>query len=217
MSTLPTVPNSLPLTDEQAKAITASANLGTTVVTEGSNLARYMGRVLGTAPQDAVGLVIGDPLHFVRSVIAGQYDVLLDKIFSKRNVKETQPVSPSVAIPLLRAAYDENRPELQELWAALMASAMDPQRAGRVRLSFIETLKHFDPLDALVLKTRHDHPGDIRPNSIAGVANLIKERETEVHISFDQLQVLKCAACVHQPTNFIITNYGNSLIEVCSP
>jgi hypothetical protein len=140
------------VTDEQAKAVQSIATFGTTVVTESSKLVQYMGRVLGTIPHDAVGLIIGDPLGVVRTAIAAQYDLLLTKIFERRRVKQTQPVSPSLAIPLLRAAYEEGRPDLQALWASLIASAMDPNRSGRVRLSFIDTLKRFDPLDAVVLK-----------------------------------------------------------------
>jgi hypothetical protein len=90
-------------------------------------------------PEDAVGLVLGDPLHFVRTVIARTLDQLISKIFERRGVTDTQPVSPSLAIPLLRAAYDESRPELQQLWADLIAAAMDPKRSGRVRLSFIDS------------------------------------------------------------------------------
>src|SRR5437660_1458996 len=69
---------------------------------------------------------------------------------------------PSVAIPLLRAAYDESRPELQQIWAKLIAAAIDPNRSGQFRLSFIATLKQFDPLDAQVLKARQ--PGTLSPN-----------------------------------------------------
>ena len=107
--------------------------------------------VLGTTPEDVVGLVIGDPLHFVRTAIASKYDERITRLHRNRNVTP-EPVSPSLAIPLLRAAYDESRPELQELWAQLIAAAMDPQRANRVRRSFIDTIQSLDPLDALVLK-----------------------------------------------------------------
>ena len=92
------------------------------------------------------------PLGQVIVTEAGQYDAWLDKILRRRQVDYPQPVSPSLAVPLLQAAYDESRPELQELWASLIAAAMDPARSGRVRLSFIDTLKQFDPLDALVLR-----------------------------------------------------------------
>ena len=130
-------------------------------------------------------------------------------------MKQTQPVSPSLAIPLLRGAYDEGRPELQELWGALIASAMDPTRAGRVRLSFVETLRRLDPLDALVLKKRYEHPGAMKPNSVAGIAGMIGEQETEVQISVDNLDVLKCVGKIPS-TNFVVTNYGRSLVQVCS-
>lgn len=205
----------IPVTDEQAKAINSLSGFGVTVVTETSGLARYIGRVLGTVPHDAVGLVIGDPLHFVRETIAAQYDILLDKILSRRNVTRTQPVSPSLAIPMLRGAYDEGRPELQELWAALIASAMDPTRAGRVRLSFVETLKRLDPLDALVLKKRYEHPNPMTPSSVMGIARMIGEQETEVLISIDNLNVLKCVDKMPN-TDFAITNYGRSLVQVCT-
>ena len=123
---MPLVP--IPVTDEQAKAVQKLADFGTTVVEETGQLARYMGRVLGTAPEDVVGLVIGDPLHFVRTAIAFKYDEWITRLHRNRGVTP-EPVSPSLAIPLLRAAYDESRPELQELWAQLIAAAMDPQRA----------------------------------------------------------------------------------------
>ena len=215
-STPPTLPGVIPVSDEQAKAVSSLSGFGLTVVTEASGLARYIGRVLGTVPHDAVGLVIGDPLHFVRTAIAAQYDILLDKILSRRNVGQTQAVSPSLAIPLLRGAYDESRPELQELWAALLASAMDPRRSGRVRLSFIETLRRFDPLDALVLRKRHEHPGDMQPNSLAGIAALVGEQEPEVQISVDNLTVLNCVVKMSSMTNFHVTVYGRSLVQVCS-
>jgi hypothetical protein len=210
-------PSYLGVTDEQAKAIQSLATFGTTAVTESSKLVQYMGRVLGTVPHDAVGLVLGDPLGFVRTAIAAQYDVLLTKIFERRGVRQTQPVSPSLAIPLMRAAYDEGRPELQALWASLLASAMDPKRSGRVRLSFIETLKRFDPLDAIVLKKRHDQTGEMKPNPVDFVASIIGEQSAEVQISVENLKILKCAAsATTSVTEFYVTNYGAGLLRACS-
>ena len=58
------------ITNEQSKAVTSLGTFGTTVVTEVGNLARYVGRIVGTAPEDAVGLVIGDPLHTLRTIAA---------------------------------------------------------------------------------------------------------------------------------------------------
>jgi hypothetical protein len=203
------------LTDEQAKAVQSVSEFGTTVVNEGSNLARYMGRILGTVPEDAVGVVIGDPLRFVRTAIAAQYDILLDRILKRRDAK-TQPVSPSVAIPLMRAAYDEGRPELQELWASLIASAMDPARATRVRVSFIETLKQFDPLDAIVLKTRSEIRVSTNDNAISKIAVLLHYDATEIQLSVENLDRLKCIFYRSILHEFTLSNYGSALLKACT-
>jgi hypothetical protein len=205
------------VTDEQAKAVKSLATFGTTIVTEGSQLVQYVGRVLGTAPHDAVGLILGDPLHFVRTAIAAKYDEWLTKILGRRKVAEPQPVSPSLAIPLLRAAYDEARPELQQMWAELIAAAMDPARAGRVRLTFVDALKRFDPLDALVLRARYDHNSKLKPSAVEFIAKLLNETDDEVALSAENLILLKCASERGQDlAGFYLTNYGRALIRACS-
>jgi hypothetical protein len=211
----------IPITNSQADAIKAVAELGKTVVEEGGQLARCIGKVLGTAPQDAVGIVLGDPLHFVRTAIALKYEELITKILQDRNVKETQPVSPSLAIPLLRAAYDENRPELQDLWAKLIAAAMDPSRSGRVRLSFVDALKQFDPLDAIVLKARYEQQGDLSPCPRDFLAKQWNRTPDEIELSAQNLQRLGCirSSQTVEPigwANFYITTYGRALVSVCS-
>jgi hypothetical protein len=65
---------------------------------------------------------------------------------------ERADVSPSIAIPLIEAAIDEDRDELKDVWARLLAAALDPARQGLVRQSMIETVKKLDPVDALVFQ-----------------------------------------------------------------
>jgi hypothetical protein len=209
-------PNLLGVTDEQAKAGKALADLGTTLVTEVGDLARYIGRVFGTVPEDAVGFVIGDPLHTIRTVAAAYYDSKVREFHERRAVKETQAVSLSVGIPLLRAAYDESRPVLQDIWAALIAAAMEPERASRVRMSFIDTVKRFDPLDALVLRERHGRPGDLHPDASQFLANLLQVSVDEVFISIENLKNLNCGGWSSGMERFYITRYGSALVRACS-
>jgi hypothetical protein len=204
------------LTDEQAKAVQSISEFGATTLNEGADLARYVGRILGTAPHDAVGIVIGDPLRFVRAAIASQYDALLDEILKRRGVRETQPVGPSVAIPLIRAAYDESRPELQKVWAALIADAMDPNRAGQVRISFIESLKKMDPLDALVLKLRFENSGDLSPSPMSYIMSKADQQQDEVIISIENLKSMNCVFWSDHISKFILTPYGRALGRACS-
>jgi hypothetical protein len=206
------------VTDEQAKAVQALAGLGTTVVEEGGQLARYVGRVLGTAPEDTVGLFIGDPLRFVRTAAALKYDEWITRLHRNRDVTP-EPVSPSLAIPLLRAAYDESRPELQELWAQLIAAAMDPRRANRVRRSFVDTVQRLDPLDALVLKELYaaTGAGTLSPNPRDFLIPRLKVRSQEIELSGINLHDLRCVntAGIADPS-FCLTVYGQELVRACS-
>lgn len=212
----------LPVTDEQAKAIQKSPEFGTTIVGETGQLARYVGRVLGTAPEDAFAVVIGEPLRYLRARIAYEVDERLTRIFNSRGIKNPQPISPSLALPLLNAAYDESRPELQELWALLIAAAMDPKKASQVRRSFIDTLKSFDPLDALILKEIYGVPdaGTLSPNTRDFLASKLQLSRSDIILSATNLNKLGCIAPLNagmggEFPQFIITTYGRALIRAC--
>jgi hypothetical protein len=209
-------PNAAGIPNAHAQAVTALANFGTTAVTEGSNLARYIGRIIGTVPEDAVGLVIGDPLHAVRTLAAGWYDIKVREILERRNVKQTEPVSLSVALPLVQGAYDESREGLRDMWAALIAAAMDSARSDRVRISFIETLKRFDPMDALLLRSRNDAVGDLKPSAAQFFAASLNSSIDEIMISVDNMHRLNCMGSTISHTNFHVTPYGRGLLRACS-
>jgi hypothetical protein len=130
-------------------------------------------------------------------------------------VKDTEPVSPSVAIPLLRAAYDESRPELQDLWARLIAAVMDPKRSDGMRLSFIDSVKRFDPLDALVLKAIYDRRGEQSRPVIASLANQLNRSPAEVELSIHNLGALNCLFD-EGGRRFQVSTYGSELMRICS-
>ena len=217
MPELPSVPpgGGALVSQDEAKAVQKLSDFGTTVVTEAGQLARYAGRILGTVPEDAMGLVIGDPLHFVRTAIAAKYDEWISRILRARNVSP-QPVSPSLAIPLIRAAYDESRPELQELWAKLISAAMDPARSNRVRRSFIDAVQRFDPLDALVLKEIFAlHGANPMPSVYDYLTPRVNADRSELDVSLLNLESLRCVW--KNPMGvWMIVPYGYQLMLVCS-
>jgi hypothetical protein len=181
------------LSDEQAKAVQGIAEFGKTVVEEGGALARYAGRILGTFPEDAVGLVVGDPLRAIRTLVAAKLDSWVTRKLADRNVTDPQPISPSLAIPIMRAAYDETRPELQELWASLIAAAMDLNRKGFVRADLVATVKQLEPLDALVLKAVYEAQGSqLMPNGRDNLARRFSVSSDEMTACFQNLERLGC-------------------------
>lgn len=206
----------IPARNEQAMPVQDLSAFGMTIVEAGQKLAGYVGRVLGTAPDDAVGLVLGDPLRFVRTAIASQYDKLLTKLLAERGVRQPQPVTPALAIPLLRAAYDESRPELQDLWARLLAAAMDPAREENVRQSFIAAISQLDPLDARVLVWMSSYSGPEIINLADKACKELNASQDEIQISLVNLAKVGCICHEAQRRQHpILVPFGRRLLSAC--
>ena len=112
----------------------------------------FFGKVIGAPAENLVGLLITDPLVYIRTRNLSFYEEKIREIHEKRGVKSFEAVSPSVAIPLIEAATNETRDELREIWAKLLAAATDPARAERVRSDIIATVKRMEPVDARILQ-----------------------------------------------------------------
>jgi hypothetical protein len=159
-------------------------------------LGAYLARQLGGAPENLIGLLVGDWLIHKRVRRWSQLQDETRRIIEQRNVKEpSDDISPSIALPLIEAALDEDREGLKELWARLLAAAVDPTRKGRVRQSFIAALKQMDPLDAKILETLYDQfaggfPAD--RNGRDTFSQLLGVTIDEVLVSFGNLERLSC-------------------------
>jgi Abortive infection alpha len=130
-----------------------------------------------------------------------------------------EEISPSISGPLLEAAAEEERDELKEVWAKLLAAAMDPTRKNRVRLSFITILKQMDPMDARVLDSVHRNPAGFG-EGINGRDALSKEfgvTQDEILVSFENLERLRCVGFADPAAgpkiSPIITPSGRLLME----
>lgn len=162
---------------------------------------QYVGSVLGDLPRDLVGFV-GD---WVKHKRLRRYAQLCDEtaeILRARGVDNRDEVSPSVAIPLIAAAINEDREVLRDLWAKLLANAMDPKRTNAVRPSLIELLKQFDPLDALVLQQLTDET--FRHSTGTDYADALSTKlqvsHDEAYLSLDHLYEL---GCLRQPPDSV--------------
>ena len=146
-----------PIDENTAKAIEESAKtLGKGFDLVGG-LGAYLARALGGAPENLIGLLVGDWLIHKRVRRWSELQAETRRILDQRNVKEPyDDISPSIALPLIEAALDEDREGLK---AKLLAAAMDPKRKHLVRADLISTLKQLEPLDAIVLNTVYDAGG----------------------------------------------------------
>ena len=140
----------------------------------------------------------------------------------ERAVDNPEPISLRVGKPLLEAASMESNDELQDLWARLMANAMDPNRDVILRHEFIDVLSQFEPIDVLILETAIENyvieqDDGLRINSFAlsdpqlnhidsevlavGIANLVRMRCLQEHD--------------YMTPEFSVTPLGRLLVRAC--
>jgi hypothetical protein len=101
----------------------------------------------------------------------------------------TEP-SPSVLIPLLQAAVDEGRAELQDLWAALLANAM-VDGGRRVRRDYFDAVRQMEPMDALVFDIIARRPNPHSNEIVTADADVrfIEHQRMELGILPDDLAI----------------------------
>jgi hypothetical protein len=170
----------IPITDEQAK-------LGQEALKTLRGLGSFLEQALGSTPEDLIGYLGGDWLRVRRAEnIATMFHRAKARLV-ERGVEDPHPASLSVAIPILQGAADEDREELVDLWARLLANAMDPN-LGTIRYSFIDAVKALDPPDAMLLQFLHQEGiGRIDDSDGVGglqqIASHLNSRRDEVEVS----------------------------------
>jgi hypothetical protein len=95
--------------------------------------------------------------------------------------------------PLLEGAAVEEEPDLQEMWANLLANAADPETNSHISVSFISILKELSPNDARFLHElfeRHQATALISLDSFQFMvaASNVKLSEDQWHLSLDVLK-----------------------------
>ncbi|HEX2654362.1 MAG TPA: hypothetical protein VHN11_12015 [Xanthobacteraceae bacterium] len=186
--------NIIPVSDEQAKA--AQEALKTL-----QGVGRFLKDTFGTIPQDVVGMLGGDYLRVRRAENLVRTIEKARKRLDENGI-ETPDASPSLAIPIMIAAADESRDDLQDIWAALLEAAATPKKSKAFRLKFIELAKELDPFDALTLKGMYRvSPNDFLDDAVlAMIAEKIGGSRDQVRVSVANLEA----------TGMIIRPSGNN-------
>jgi hypothetical protein len=182
----------IPITDEQAK-------LGKEIVKAFRDLGSFLGRALGSTPEDLVGYFGGDRLRVRRVENIVRMMCEAQARLATMGIKETKPATLSIALPILQGAADEDREELVDLWARLLASAMDATK-NNVRYSFISAVREMDPPDAKIMhylysetvtRIRRGGGGDSKMDtSVNLISRELGDRSDDVEVSIEHLEGL---------------------------
>jgi hypothetical protein len=183
--------------------------------------AKVTGKVLDLVKDSAqpianiYGLLIGDQIEAARHRRLDAIARRTKRILHERDLSETAEVAEQIAIPLLEAAQGEPREEMQELWARLLANAMDPARRDDVRPEFIAVLKQFHPVDAVILKEMGALRGEgwITRKQMAELTGL---RGDSVAVSLRNLTSQGCLD-QHESGPWTISDFGAELLLAFKP
>jgi hypothetical protein len=107
----------IPITDEQAKALQEALKTL-------RGLGDFAQKALGSVPEDLVGLLGGDWLKVRRAENMVRMMREAKERLRARGVKDPEPASLRIALPIIRAAADEDRDELSV--GALVGSSDGP-------------------------------------------------------------------------------------------
>ena len=202
---------------ETAKAVQEVAKTGRALIEPGTDLASYVARVLGTVPEDVVGFLIGDPLRELRQhTLTGILRAVFEKL-RKRGVETAKPIRPGPGKEAFEAASLETDETLQDMWAELLANAMDPNKDTSLQRVFIETLKQFEPIEALVLQKIAQSEREAGLD-VLRLREALTMRETQVFVTVDRLVDLEVLRIKGSgPARiFTPTPLGTELILACT-
>lgn len=200
--------NLIPISDEQAK-------LGQEGLKVLQGLGSFLAKALGSVPEDLVGYLGGDWLRMRRAENMAKMMFAAEERLEARGIKDTKPASLTLALPILRCAADESREELLDLWARLLAAAMDPSRENLIRMGFVEAIQKMDPLDALVIAhVRDDKRGMLLISKRDTVLATLNVSMDELLVSLSNLMKNGMMSEMGQPPGNIITPFGREFLRV---
>jgi hypothetical protein len=161
----------------------------------------YLRHVLADVPADLIGVLGGAWLHERHVRIRERLRQRTEEILEKRRVEKLADISPNVAAALIAGAQEESREELAELWARLLAAALDPATTNAVRHFFFAAAKELDPMDVRLLQHMHVnnvqsiHLGGgqvISPDaSVEATSKHLGARPDDIEVSLSHLEALQ--------------------------
>lgn len=179
---MPDPGNLVPFSDEQAKAVQEALKTL-------QGVGGFLRKMFGTVPEDVVALLGGNLLKVRRAENLLRTIQRAHERLKKDGIKP-EAASLSIGLPILIAAADESRDELQDLWARLLAAAADPARSKSFRNAFIEVIKKMDPLDAAVLQAAQAEGGRMDGGKVNSIAARLTLSNDQVVVSVENLEKL---------------------------
>jgi len=136
---------------ESAKAVQEVAKTTKVAVEATQQLGGFVSRIINE-PLEAVVGILADRLKFMRAERQFRLVGRWREIMKERKIEGAlRIVAPKLALPIIENASLEEDDELQDIWANLLASAVDPNFKGLLRSAYIDIIKQLEVSDVHVL------------------------------------------------------------------
>ena len=193
---------------ETAKAAQEIAKTTSKALDVTEKVGGFVAKVIGEPVECAVGM-LSDKLRFMRWERQIRMVDKCEEIIKKRKIEgRLRPVPPKLALPIMENASLEENDQLQDLWANLLSSALDPSFMEPVRSAFIDIIKQLEVIDAHILNflyksyrsalSRKEINENDRPSSIGWskeeIINALKISPSIYHTSVDNLMRVRCVS-----------------------
>ncbi len=163
------------------------------------------------------GFLIGDTIQHARAKRLERMAEKANKRLADRGVSEKAETPERLGIPLLEAAQTESREEMIDLWARLLANAMDPNRIGDVRSEYIEIIKKFEPLDVRIMDYIASKNPATDQTSKHQIFELIGCRQSAAIVSVNNLEAVGCVRLVGGNQFLALSELGREIVIAVQP
>lgn len=141
---------------EAAKAVQETAKTARSGIEATQALGRFVSRIT-TEPLETVMGILNDKLQFVRWERKLRLAERGREILDQRGIQgPLRPIPYKLALPIIENASLEDNDELQDLWANLLASAVDPQFEGPIRTAYVDIIKQLEVVDVHILNEAYE-------------------------------------------------------------
>lgn len=150
---------------ETAKAVQEVAKTTRKSIEATEKLGQFVARVTNESIEAVTG-ILADKLRFMRWERQLRLRDRLIEIVKERKLEGTfRVIPPKLALPIIESASLEENNELQDLWANLLASAIDPNFNGAIRSAFIDIIKQLEVIDVHILNAIYSRYKEWRINN----------------------------------------------------
>lgn len=227
--------------EETAKATQEVAKTAAKAIEATEKLGGFLTKVVGGTLVELGGTLQDWAKYFRYKNLLNIQDRFEEIHASRQLDGKATPIPPRYAIPLIQRASEEDDEIIQELWAALIANATDPNKHLDLKKVLLDVVASLEPLDVRILRHLNSQGWLMHRNVPGGgitVAALVQQfgvSEEYVRLSLQNLNRLGLLGdefestyndidttsfglrVTHPKTTFRPSPLGFALLKACEP